>query len=61
VTKVVYSSYGYGYHVVISNGGGVETPTVTTADLRQTRDWVEQGQLIAQSGIPGGNRPSLPL
>ncbi len=54
VTKVVYSSFGYGYHVVISHGGGVETLDGHNSKIYvKPGDWVEQGQLIAAIGRTG--------
>ena len=54
VTKAVYNSTGYGYHVIISHGGGVETLYGHNSKLYvKAGDWVEQGQLIAAVGRTG--------
>ncbi|MEG2174111.1 MAG: peptidoglycan DD-metalloendopeptidase family protein [Oscillospiraceae bacterium] len=54
VTKVVYSNVGYGYHVMISHGGGVETLYGHNSKIYvKVGDWVEQGQLIAAMGRTG--------
>jgi murein DD-endopeptidase MepM/ murein hydrolase activator NlpD len=54
VTKVVYNSYGYGYHLVINHGGGVETLYAHNSKIYvKVGDWVEQGQLIAAVGRTG--------
>ncbi|MFV0497360.1 MAG: peptidoglycan DD-metalloendopeptidase family protein [Candidatus Fimivivens sp.] len=54
VTKAVYNSTGYGYHIIISHGGGVETLYAHNSKLYvKAGDWVEQGQLIAGIGRTG--------
>jgi len=54
VTKAVYNSTGYGYHVIINHGGGVETLYGHNSKLYvKAGDWVEQGQLIAAVGRTG--------
>lgn len=54
VTKAVYNSTGYGYHLIISHGGGVETLYGHNSKLHvKVGDWVEQGQLIAAVGRTG--------
>ncbi len=54
VTKAVYNSTGYGYHIIISHGGGVETLYGHNSKLHvKAGDWVEQGQLIASVGRTG--------
>jgi murein DD-endopeptidase MepM/ murein hydrolase activator NlpD len=54
VTKVNYNSYGYGYHILISHGGGVETLYGHNSKIHvKAGDWVEQGQLIAAVGRTG--------
>ena len=54
VTKAVYNSTGYGYHIIISHGGGVETLYGHNSKLYvKAGDWVEQGQLIAAVGRTG--------
>lgn len=54
VTKAVYNTTGYGYHIIISHGGGVETLYGHNSKLYvKAGDWVEQGQLIAAVGRTG--------
>lgn len=54
VTKVIYNSYGYGYHLIISHGGGVETLYAHNSKIYvKPGDWVEQGQLVAAMGRTG--------
>ncbi len=54
VTKAVYNSTGYGYHIIINHGGGVETLYGHNSKLYvKAGDWVEQGQLIAAVGRTG--------
>lgn len=54
VTKVAYNNYGYGYHIVINHGGGVETLYGHNSKIYvKAGDWVEQGQLIAGMGRTG--------
>lgn len=54
VTKAVYNSTGYGYHIIISHGGGIETLYGHNSKLYvKAGDWVEQGQLIAAVGRTG--------
>ena len=54
VTKAVYNSTGYGYHLIISHGGGVETLYAHNSKMYvKVGDWVEQGQLIAAVGRTG--------
>lgn len=54
VTKAVYNSTGYGYHIIINHGGGVETLYGHNSKLHvKAGDWVEQGQLIASVGRTG--------
>ncbi len=54
VTKAVYNSTGYGYHIIISHGGGVETLYGHNSKLYvKAGEWVEQGQLIAAIGRTG--------
>lgn len=54
VTAVKYNTTGYGYHIMISHGGGVQTLYGHNSKLYvQVGDWVEQGQLIAAMGRTG--------
>lgn len=54
VTLVKYSSVGYGRHVMIDHGGGVQTLYGHNSEIYvQVGDWVEQGQLIAAVGRTG--------
>jgi murein DD-endopeptidase MepM/ murein hydrolase activator NlpD len=54
VIKVAYNNYGYGYHIMISHGGGVETLYAHNSKIYvKVGDWVEQGQLIAGMGRTG--------
>ena len=54
VIKVAYNNYGYGYHIVISHGGGVETLYGHNSKIYvKAGEWVEQGQLIAGMGRTG--------
>lgn len=54
VTKAAYNSTGYGYHIIINHGGGVETLYGHNSKLYvKVGDWVEQGQLIAAVGRTG--------
>ncbi|HWP50779.1 MAG TPA: peptidoglycan DD-metalloendopeptidase family protein [Clostridia bacterium] len=54
VTKAAYNSTGYGYHIIINHGGGVETLYAHNSKLYvKVGDWVEQGQLIAAVGRTG--------
>ncbi len=56
VTKVTYSSYGYGYHVMINHGGGMETLYAHNSRLNvQVGQWVDQGAIIAYSGNTGNS------
>lgn len=42
VTKAVYNTTGYGYHIIISHGGGVETLYGHNSKLYvKAGDWVE--------------------
>lgn len=54
VTKAVYNTTGYGYHIIINHGGGVETLYGHNSKLYvKVGDWVNQGQLIAAMGRTG--------
>ena len=54
VTKVAYNTTGYGYHIIINHGGGVETLYAHNSKLHvKVGQWVEQGQLIASMGRTG--------
>ncbi|PWM25939.1 MAG: hypothetical protein DBX44_01315 [Oscillospiraceae bacterium] len=54
VTKVAYNTTGYGYHILINHGGGVETLYAHNSKLYvKVGEWVEQGQLIAAVGRTG--------
>lgn len=54
VTKAAYSNVNYGYHIIISHGGGVDTLYGHNSKLYvKVGDWVEQGQLIAAIGRTG--------
>jgi len=54
VTKVVWNRYGYGYHVIISHGGNVETLYAHCSDIYvSVGQWVEQGDTIAAVGRTG--------
>ena len=54
VTKAAYNTTGYGYHIIISHGGGVETLYGHNSKLYvKVGDWVNQGQLIAAVGRTG--------
>ncbi|MEG2204122.1 MAG: M23 family metallopeptidase, partial [Oscillospiraceae bacterium] len=54
VIKVVYNNYGYGYHVMVDHGGGVQTLYAHNSKIYvKVGDWVEQGELIAGMGRTG--------
>ena len=54
VTKAAYNTTGYGYHIIINHGGGVETLYAHNSKLYvKVGDWVNQGQLIAAVGRTG--------
>lgn len=54
VTKAVHNSTGYGYHIIINHGGGVETLYGHNSKLHvKVGQWVEQGQLISSIGSTG--------
>lgn len=54
VTLVKYSNVGYGRHIIIDHGGGVQTLYGHNSEIYvQVGDWVEQGQLIAAVGRTG--------
>jgi len=54
VTKAAYNTTGYGYHIIISHGGGVSTLYGHNSKLHvKVGQWVEQGQLIASMGSTG--------
>jgi len=54
VTKVQYSRIGYGYHVIISHGGNIETLYGHCSELYvSVGQWVSQGEVIAAVGRTG--------
>jgi murein DD-endopeptidase MepM/ murein hydrolase activator NlpD len=54
VTKVAYNTTGYGYHIIISHGGNIETLYAHCSKLYvQVGEWVTQGQVIAAVGRTG--------
>ena len=54
VTLVRYSGVGYGNHVMIDHGGGVQTLYAHNSTIYVTPgQWVEQGQAIAAMGRTG--------
>lgn len=54
VTMVKYNTTGYGYHLMISHGGGVETLYAHTSKIYVKQgQWVNQGDLIAAVGNTG--------
>lgn len=54
VTKAAYNYTGYGFHIIINHGGGVETLYGHNSQLHvKVGDWVEQGQLISSIGMTG--------
>lgn len=56
VTKAVKSNTGYGYHVVIDHGAGVETLYAHASALYVSKgDKVTQGQMIAKVGSTGNS------
>ncbi len=62
MTKVVYSSYGYGYQVVISHGGGVETLYGHNSKIyvKPGTGW-SRATDCRNRAYRAGNRQSLPL
>ena len=54
VTKVAYNTTGYGYHIIISHGGNVETLYAHCSQLFvKVGEWVTQGEQIAAMGRTG--------
>ena len=54
VTKVAWNSTGYGYHIIISHGGNVETVYAHNSQLFvKVGEWVTQGEQIAAMGRTG--------
>ena len=54
VEMVKYNNYGYGYHILINHGGGVQTLYAHNSKIYvEPGEWVEQGQLIAAMGRTG--------